>query len=229
VTDPSSSRILQALDADPSLPLPQRLCRAASEVVGLPGVGIALMADGRHIGTVCSTEAARRAEEAQFELGEGPCVDAHQTRRPVLVPDLREVTTWVLFCDVARQAGVLSAFAFPLEVGLCRMGTLSFYGDRSGGLNQQQHDDAMLLARFGVELLLSLPEAEQGDAFPTLLSALDIAEWEVHQATGMVAIQNDVGTEDAFAILRGHAYASGRSVRDVAADVVARRQQLDGR
>ncbi len=46
---------------------------------------------------------------------------------------------------------------------------------------------------------------------------------EMDQASGMVAAQLSIGVDDALLALRGRAFASGRSVGEVAADVVARR------
>lgn len=46
---------------------------------------------------------------------------------------------------------------------------------------------------------------------------------EVHQATGMVVAQLDLAPDDALLVIRAHAYATARSVRDVATDIVARR------
>ena len=46
---------------------------------------------------------------------------------------------------------------------------------------------------------------------------------QVHQASGMVKIQAGVTIEEAFLMLRAHAFATGRPVADVAKDVVERR------
>jgi AmiR/NasT family two-component response regulator len=46
---------------------------------------------------------------------------------------------------------------------------------------------------------------------------------EVHQATGMILAQMRVTPADALLVLRGHAFASGRTVLEVAADVIDRR------
>ena len=46
---------------------------------------------------------------------------------------------------------------------------------------------------------------------------------EIDQATGMLTVQLGVGIEEAFVRLRAYAYAQGRRLADVAADVVARR------
>jgi ANTAR domain len=46
---------------------------------------------------------------------------------------------------------------------------------------------------------------------------------QVHQASGMVMVQAGVTIEEAFLLLRAHAFAVGRPVADVARDVVERR------
>ncbi|HYS41343.1 MAG TPA: ANTAR domain-containing protein, partial [Pseudonocardiaceae bacterium] len=46
---------------------------------------------------------------------------------------------------------------------------------------------------------------------------------QVHQATGMIAMQLDLTMEDAFVRLRAMAFAGQRPLAELAADVVARR------
>jgi len=48
----------------------------------------------------------------------------------------------------------------------------------------------------------------------------------VHQATGMLTVQLGVSAEEAFSRLRAHAYGNGRSMDEVAADIVGRRMHL---
>lgn len=48
----------------------------------------------------------------------------------------------------------------------------------------------------------------------------------VHQATGMVSVQLSRPLAQALLRLRAHAYSSGRSITDVAQDVVDRRLRL---
>jgi hypothetical protein len=45
---------------------------------------------------------------------------------------------------------------------------------------------------------------------------------EVHRATGTILAQLHVSPADALLVLRGHAFASGRTVLEVAASVVDR-------
>ncbi|MEV4319579.1 ANTAR domain-containing protein [Actinocrispum sp. NPDC049592] len=50
---------------------------------------------------------------------------------------------------------------------------------------------------------------------------------EVHQATGMITIQLGITLAEALLRLRAHAYATGRTVSAVAADVVNRKLCFD--
>ena len=67
----------------------RRLCGAVVPALAASGAGLSVMADDEVRGlTTASDPAAERIEDLQFVLGEGPCIDAFATRRPVLVPDL---------------------------------------------------------------------------------------------------------------------------------------------
>ena len=69
--------------------LPQRLVSACARALPVTGVGLVLMNDAGPAGTVAITDGpAATMEELQFTLGEGPCIDASRTGRPVLQPDL---------------------------------------------------------------------------------------------------------------------------------------------
>jgi len=46
---------------------------------------------------------------------------------------------------------------------------------------------------------------------------------EIHQAVGMISVQLGVSLTDALVALRARAYAEGRTIAQVAADVIARR------
>ena len=82
-------------------------------------------------------EGARKMEELQFSLGEGPCIDSSRSGRPVLQPDLARTAPalWPAFSALALEAGIAAIFAFPLQVGAVRMGVFDLYRDEVGGLS----------------------------------------------------------------------------------------------
>src|SRR5688500_18938205 len=66
-----------------------QLCEVAAAVTAVSGAGIMVMSGDYPTGSICSSDAVSRAlEDLQYELGEGPCVDAFASGQPTLVPDL---------------------------------------------------------------------------------------------------------------------------------------------
>lgn len=206
--------------------LPELLCFRCNESLGVSGVGLALMTEDGHQGVIGATDgAARQLEELQFTLGEGPCVDASDAGSPVLQADLAATgaSRWHGFAPSALEAGIAAVFAFPLQVGGIRLGVMDLYRDTVGSLEEQELVDALSYADAAVVMLLHLQsQMEPGEGLhPQLADALG-SRPEVHQATGIIAVQAAVGLVDALLLLRAHAFASGRSISDVARDVVRR-------
>ena len=88
--------------------LPAALVRLCARTVPVSGVGLALMTEEGPAGTVAVTDGTSlQLEELQFSLGEGPCVDASRTGRPVLQPDhaRTEPARWPAFAAGSETAG----------------------------------------------------------------------------------------------------------------------------
>src|SRR4051812_38581315 len=102
MTSTAVAEILSAVRADArdNDALPDSLVRLCARRLPVTGVGLALMTDEGPAGTVAASDAgAMQLEELQFTLGQGPCVDASRTGRPVLAPDLASTSpgTWPQF------------------------------------------------------------------------------------------------------------------------------------
>lgn len=218
--------------ADSELPeqATKRLCQVCAEVTGVTGAGIMLMSGDTPQGSLCATDrVSTLLEQLQFALGEGPCIDAYDEDRPVLVPDLAHPSAlrWLAFTGPAIEAGVRAVFGFPLRIGAVRLGALTLHCDRPGPLTDEQHADALVMADVTAQSIVGL----QADAPPGLLAAeLEAGSdfhYVVHQASGMVAIQLEVGIGEALVRLRAHAFGNDRSLIEVAQDVVARSLRFD--
>lgn len=204
----------------------KRLCQVCADVTGVSGAGIMLMAGDVARGSVCNTDAVSALiEQLQYELDEGPCVDAYHHDRPVAEPDLAQPATprWLAFSGPVLEMGARAVFGFPLHVGAVRLGALNLYNDRPGALTVDQHADALVMADVAGQAVLLL----QADAPPeTVAQALESNanfQYVVHQACGMVAAQLDVPVAEALERLKAHAFGNDRSLADIARDVVQRR------
>lgn len=226
--DSRVTEILSGLADDERVSLPSQLCAACLSALPVSGVGAALMtADGPSGVVLAATdERARHMEELQFALGEGPCVEASDEGRPVLEPDLMADGSlrWPRFGAAVLDAGVRAVFAFPLRVGAIRVGVLDLHRDTPGPLTAAELGEASAFAAAVTEVVLDLQDND--DTGSALADRLD-SRAEVHQATGMIMVQLGISLSEALLRLRAHAYATGRTVPAVAADVVSRRMVFD--
>lgn len=215
--------------ADDAAGLLRRVCRVAAREMRVAGAGVSLMtATGVRGISAASDPDAERVEDLQFLLGEGPCIEAFEARRPVLVADLaRDAgTRWPAYSPAAYADGVRAVFAFPLQVGGARLGVLDMFRGHVGPLGHAELSAAFTFADVAVEMLLnghgSAGERAGVEGF------LDVGNRaQLFQAQGMVMVQLGVPVGEALARMRAHAYAEGRGLDDVARDVVERRLRFD--
>jgi hypothetical protein len=98
----------------------------------IDGAAISLLtADPSRETVVASDATADLLEDLQFSLGEGACIDAAVSRRPVLVADMNDpaqTARWPVYAAaVVQQAGVRAVFALPLQWGAIDVGVLDLY------------------------------------------------------------------------------------------------------
>jgi hypothetical protein len=177
--------------------------------------------------TTASDPVTERIEELQFTYGEGPCVDAFASSRPVLIPDLaaEAMRRWPVYAPAIHDSGIRAVFAFPLQIGAVRLGALDVFRTRTGSLSRTELGHAFTFADRAVTTLLDGQERATEDA-----DGLDDAignRVELFQAQGMVMVMLGISLAEALSRIRAHAYAEGRRLNDVAADIVARRLRLD--
>lgn len=229
--DPAVARVLLQLADEPAPPGAgglvsslTRLCSALVRHLPASGSGISLVGEGQGSAGIAAAAGpeSRRLEELQFTLGEGPCLDAHAARRPMLEPDLAGAgsTRWPVYGPRAAQLGVGAVFAFPLQVGAARVGVLDIYRKQAGPLSDEALATGFTFAEVALRLLLQgQAEAPDGQAPAALTDALAY-RMEVYQAQGIVMVDLQCGADEALARLRGHAFATGRDITSVARDVI---------
>jgi hypothetical protein len=228
------SQALSAALADGASDAALEVCRACVTWLPMTGASITVMDGAQGQESVCATgPGAERIDELQFSLGEGPCVQAFATGRAVLVPDIAtpEEARWPMFAAAAAaETGARGMFVFPLQAGASRLGVLDCYRDAPGPLEDRELAGALLAADAAMWALLDHLDGRVGPPGPGRSGGYDgsaLGRAEVHQATGMLMAQAGMTAPVALAALRAAAFADGRGIAEVAADVVARRRRLD--
>ncbi|MDT7715875.1 MAG: hypothetical protein QOH09_1867 [Pseudonocardiales bacterium] len=205
--------------------LAEQVCRAYVMGLDVDGAAISLLTASTSSQTLCATDAtAELLEDLQFSLGEGACVEAAVTGRPVLVPNMHhtaEVSRWPTFAAaVVEQSDVGALFAVPFQWGAINLGVLDLYRTVPGSLSDVQLRDAIGAADMAALMFLGM-RTDPGDG--VWLDHSMYGRAEIHQATGMVLAQLGVGATDALARMRAYAFVEQRLLGDVAPDVVSRR------
>jgi hypothetical protein len=180
-------------------------------------------------GSLCSTDhVSKLIEDLQYTLGEGPCVDAYHQDMVVAEPDLADPVAgrWPAFTPPALRAGVRAVFGFPLRAGAVQLGALNLYRDLPGPLTSDQQADALVMADVVARWVLEMQAGAPLDTVAEELVAGADFHFAVHNAAGIVSVQESISVAEALIRLRAFAFSSDRLLADVAQDVIARRIRL---
>lgn len=212
-----------------------RLCKACVGLLDIDAAAVSIVFDGANMGTFgASGPRARKYDELQFIVGEGPCLDSVANRAPVLVADLAhpDENRWPAYGPVMLDYDIRGVYAIPVVVAGAYVGALDFFCTAPDRLAAEQIASMAIAAELAQLPLLDLLEgdlkAATADPDSDAWAELDeFSRTEVSQATGMLMAQLNVDAATALARLRARAYASGCSASAVARDIIDRRLQLE--
>ena len=123
------------------------LVKRIVDVLPINGAGVTLIEPPSAPRYVAASSSSSLAfEKLQAELGDGPCLAAHRTQDPLLVPDLQADERFIEFGPRARDIGLEAVFAFPLRHGLRCLGALDLYRNDPGALTANEAATAQTLA-----------------------------------------------------------------------------------
>ncbi|MFJ4523201.1 GAF and ANTAR domain-containing protein [Streptomyces sp. NPDC088810] len=232
-------RVREMLDAaargtDDPQAVPGALCTACVRLLPVTGCSVSISGGtGIRVTWCASDRVAARLAELQYTLGDGPCQDALDRGAPILAADLTrgpDAGRWPIFAHEAVALGARAVFSLPLGVTGAAIGTLDLYSEQAGGLAAPDLRVALWVRDAVTFALMNLrvsgcggPDEDTEDAVASWVAASEADHTEVYQAVGMVMVQLDVDPEQALDRLRARAYADGRTVSQVAREVLSRR------
>jgi hypothetical protein len=192
--------------------------------------GVVLTINAAHAGRIILSESGPHGdqlEDLHATLGEGPCIDAAVTGKPVITVDLehqRALARWPRFAPQAPGFGIRAVFVYPVLLHAEPIGVLSAYREAAGPLSATDHEQVRRYGKAATVVLLDdLPATKSGD----LHFVLPPLAGEVQQAVGIVMESAEVDAPTALHRLRAYARRSSRPMRDVVADVRTCRLPFD--
>jgi GAF domain len=228
-------QLIAAIDGRRGIDAADRLCEACVVLLDIDAAAISLVFDGANSGTLGSSGASARIyDELQFTLGEGPCLASVLQRIPILIVDLADPAEarWPAYRPAMLAHQIRGVYAIPVVVAGEFVGALDLFRARPGPLLAADLAGAVAAAELAAIPLLDLLDGDLQAAVTEPNSNAwaelnKLTRAELSQAIGMLVAQLEVEPALALILLRAHAYATGRSVTDIARDILDRRLKLE--
>jgi transcriptional regulator with GAF, ATPase, and Fis domain len=201
----------------------QMVTARTAELADVSAVGL-LLADhhGQLQFMAASDEETRLLELFQIQHHEGPCLDAFQTRAPVVNADLREATgRWPMFAPRAARSGFRSVHALPLRLRTEVIGALNLFGTETSTFDPADIKVVQALADVATIGLLQERAIRRAEVLAEQLQGALNSRVIIEQAKGALARIHGVSVDDAFERLRAYSRQNGRKLGEVAQAVIA--------
>ncbi|MEX1163281.1 MAG: GAF and ANTAR domain-containing protein [Nitriliruptor sp.] len=186
--------------------------------------------DGRTDTAAASDAASRQLDEVQRALGTGPCVDAMADGNERYVDDLTSDDRWPSeLREEASRLGLHCALVVPLRVSGRSFGALNLFARQPGGLDEDARRTARSIAGPVAATLANARAYSRVEQLSIQLREAITSRAVIEQAKGILMVRVGCDEDEAFALLRRTSQHQNRKLRDVAAAVVAMRDQLPAR
>jgi GAF domain-containing protein len=194
---------------------------AARQVRHAEACGLTLTRDGSGVTVASTGPLAERADERQYEVDTGPCLESMRTGSVVRVGDMATEERWAPFPARAAQLGIRSSLSLPLVVEGRSSGALNLYATAPEVFGSE---DEAVASRWAGQatgaLAVALRIADSDSRAESLLGGLDTRA-TIGQAVGLLMARERCTAQQAFDLLRIASQRRNVKLRDVAAGVVA--------
>jgi transcriptional regulator with GAF, ATPase, and Fis domain len=187
---------------------------AVGTVPGAEHASISVVRRRREVMTRASTsELPRAVDHAQYETGQGPCLDTLFEQHTVRLSDMPGDKRWPDFTTRAAELGVGSMLALQLYVDGDDLGALNLLSTQVEAFGDESEHVGLL---FASHASIAMAGAEQQQQLRSALYTRDV----IGQAKGILMERFKVTGDRAFRLLAHASQISNRKLTDIAEDLV---------
>ena len=197
-----------------------------ASVPGARFVGITMLDDDERAATAVFTDHdAPEIDQAQYDTGRGPCLDAWRTKETVRVDDMRAAEpAYSEFAEACLDHGIRSTLSLPLVAADRGIGALNFYSVDPAAFSGDDEQVAADLATAASAVLANAVAYWGAYELSQQMTEAMQSRAAIEQAKGMLmASSPGLTPDDAFDLLRRASQRENVKLRDVAQRVVERR------
>jgi len=195
---------------------------AQETVPGSSGAGVSIIDERQRRSSGATDDLVLRADNLQYELGEGPCLTATAERRLIRIDDLATEQRWPRWTSAARALGLSAALSAPMVAGDIALGAIKVYADRPGVLDARSEELLGLFAAQAAILVGNVQPKDRGKRLSQDMRNAFRGRDVVNMAKGVLMGRNGVDEDAAVAMLLARSEQEGTTVAEAAeADVAS--------
>jgi GAF domain-containing protein len=183
---------------------------AADTVPGAEEASISEVCRRRAVRTAAATDPLARAVDlAQYETGQGPCLDSLYEQQTLRLSDICGEPRWPDFCARAGELGVRSMLAVQLYVEGDNLGALNLHSRRVDAFSDESEQVALM---FAAHAAVAMAGARRQEQMCTAVDSRDL----IGQAKGILIERYKISSLEAFRLLTVTSQTTNTKLYDVA-------------
>ena len=176
--------------------------------------------DGGPSTVASSADEALRLDEKQYDLGNGPCLQALRSQHTVLIRDLQADEDWNTYASAVAAAGIRSVLAVPIATDPSSRAALNCYARSADNFNSDRVARITAHAASISAILRLALRIHNSDPYPPHLRSALRSREIVDAAVSLIMLQNRCGRDHALKILQLAARTKNRGLHEIAADLL---------
>ena len=184
-------------------------------------VGLTMAIDGTRRTAVFTDLTSPEIDQAQYDSGEGPCLDAFETGRVVAVDSMIDAGPYPAFRAAAAAHGINSTLSLPLVVDQGTVGAMNLYSRIPVGFTET---DRGLASSFAAQASIVLANTQAyWDAYDLSVNYREAmaSRAVIEQAKGILMGAQRCTPDEAINMLRDASQRENVKLREIAARLVA--------
>src|SRR5215207_3719739 len=183
---------------------------AAETVPGADNASITAVARRREVQTAAATgPLPRSVDQAQYETGQGPCLDSLYQQQSVRLPDMANEQRWPDFAARASSLGVGSMLAVQLFVEGDNLGALNLHSRQLDAFGDESEQVALM---FAAHAAVAFAGAKAEEQMQRAVNSRDL----IGQAKGILIERYKITSHEAFRLLVVASQSTNIKLYDVA-------------
>ncbi len=194
---------------------------ACQTVRGTDMVGLTMLKDGRPATAVFTDPMSPELDQAQYDSGKGPCLDAFRHGRTYRIESTASDANWPEFSRAAGAKGIMSTLSLPLIVEDRSLGALNLYSRAEASFGDEEAQVGMAFATQAAVAMANAQAYWEAKEVADQLGEAMKSRAVIEQAKGILMAAQGCTPDQAFDLLVKASQRSNRKLRDIAIEIVS--------